>query len=373
MISTCFQTDPVYALPRPDRLLQQVRFRRQPASIPLPLLRDLLAQYGLEVQGAVQAVGGPGRSHNVVAGTNAGLKFIKRYKHTVDPSAITHEHSILQQLAQINFSAPRLLPTTHGTTLVEQDGKYYAVFEVLNGYFQYHHYLLLPSQTRQCIAAAGRALGELHTVLHDFTPAGHHPNGFRSRTGERWRDLQWYQAQLDQARAAAQAADATTALHYMLREHANTIEATLHDLDATLAAVALPRCIIHGDYGPYNLLFKRGAPVVVLDWELARLDWRLVDLATALFFFAHTRFGFSFGKAQWFVHAYCRACAVDEDELRWLPPVWQFITLRRVIVCWQRFAQTPDHRWLAEAHTKLALAQWISQHQQQLSSLGSVE
>jgi Ser/Thr protein kinase RdoA (MazF antagonist) len=247
------------------------------------------------------------------------------------------------------------------------------VFDVLNDYFQYHHYLLMPSQTRQCVVAAGQALGALHTALRLFTPVGHHPNGFQSRTGERWRDWGWYQAQLDQVRNAAQAASAAPALRQTIHVHAQAVEATLRDLDATLAAAALPRCIIHGDYGPYNLLFKRGAPVVVLDWELARLDWRLVDLATALHFFAHNRVKFRWNNAQWLLDGYRRACAINADELHVLPLVWQFVTLRRVIVCWQRFAQTHDHHWLAEAHTKLALAQWIHRHQQRLSRLGTVK
>ena len=117
--------------------------------------------------------------------------------------------------------------------------------------------------------------------------------------------------------------------------------------------------MIHGDYGPYNLLLKPGAPVVVLDFELARLDWRVVDVAKAMQQFALTRKGIRPARAHRFVSSYAARTSFEEAERRLIPDVWLFLTLRRVIVCWDRHATTGEGRWLREAGRKLALAEAI--------------
>jgi Ser/Thr protein kinase RdoA (MazF antagonist) len=107
--------------------------------------------------------------------------------------------------------------------------------------------------------------------------------------------------------------------------------------------------------------------VVILDFELARLDWRLTDIATALPSFARSRLGFSLPKMRAFVAGYRARCTVEADELALLPDVWRFLTLRRLIVCWQRFYDTHARRWLDEAAQRLALALWLSDNQPRLS------
>src|SRR5262249_36614462 len=149
---------------------------------------------------------------------------------------------------------------------------------------------------RQFIRSSGKALGALHNALRDFTPAGQHPNGFKSREGERWRDLDWFIDKLTwcQQQIPRLRSDGAGVLRRLCAEEANWVAATLHDLNDRINAAAPPRQIIHSDYGPYNLFFKPGAPTVILDFELAHLDWRLADLAMALPAFAGGRLGFSF-------------------------------------------------------------------------------
>lgn len=366
MTTPVFQPFQAWSVPRPDRLYRQMRHGRQRAWIDAQLVQNILAAYDLQLQGQVRVLGGPGRSRNVIMNTSRGKKMLKQYKKTIDPTAVIHEHSILSYLEQINFPAPRLNRTTANETFIQRNDACYAVFDVLEGYFQYHHYVWLPTQTRHYIAASARALALLHTALQEFTPDGQQPNGFRSRAGERWRDLSWFIDKLWWCRRELAQPPHDPLLAERVAAAADGIAATLHTLDATLNAAALPRLIIHGDYGPYNLFFKHGAPVVVLDWELARLDWRLTDLATALPSFVQTRLGFSFPKMQHFVQTYAACCPIDAEELQLLPSVWQFLTLRRVIVCWERYCRTHDAQWRVEAAHKLALAQWIAANQQPL-------
>ena len=49
------------------------------------------------------------------------------------------------------------------------------------------------------------------------------------------------------------------------------------------------------------------------------------------------------------------------------PDVWQFLSLRRVVVGWSRFAASGSPRWLAEAREKLDLARWVEAERSALS------
>ena len=369
MITLVFQTNQIFYVPRPDRLYHQFRFRQQRSNIERDLLLDILTEYGLQVRGKIEAQ--VGRSDNLIFETPDGKKMLKRYKDTLNPSTLLHEHSILNYLAQIGFPAPRLVPAMNGDTLLQKEGRCYAVFDFLEGYFQYHNYFLLPNQIRQFITASGNTLGALHAALKDFTPEGYHLNGFKSRTEDRWREVGWFIEKLDRCRQefSRLQTDDGRVLSRTFSEYAGWVEETLHNLDDQIKAAAPPRLIIHGDYGPYNLFFKRAAPTVVLDFELAHLDWRLADLAMALPAFANTRLWSSLRKMTCFLEGYRTCCPIDGEELRLLPTVWQFFVLRRVVFCWYRYCDTPDRRWSHEAQQKLKLSRWIGNHHQALSSL----
>jgi Ser/Thr protein kinase RdoA (MazF antagonist) len=160
-------------------------------------------------------------------------------------------------------------------------------------------------------------------------------------------------------------------LHNLRREisrEANWLDERLQELDESLVASGLSRVIIHGDYGPYNVFFKPGAPIMILDLELSRLDWRMTDLANAAYFFALGRSGFRFSHLARFFEGYFSVNPDARSEIVFFPDVWQFLLLRRVIVCWRRALETPAGQWQAEAQRKLNLAHWIEDHRGLLSN-----
>jgi Ser/Thr protein kinase RdoA (MazF antagonist) len=359
---------PVFYVPRPDHLFNRIRFRKSRSNGDEQNLARILERFGLPFSGEIDSPSGPGRSENWIVSTQDGKKFLKCYKKTVDREAIQNEHSILTYLAQASYPAPRLSHTPAGDTFVEESGKFYALFDYLEGYFQFHHYIFPAGQTGRFVAACGQTLGELHHILKDFAPAGCNPNGFQSRQGPRWRELPWYLDQLQEVRlAGGRLNPADGHSHRDNIGQAGWLEDRLQALDETLRAADLPRLIIHGDYGPYNVFFKPGAPVLILDFELARLDWRLTDLANALYFFAIGRSGFRFNSLAQFLGGYFRGYPVDRGEMQFLPDVWQFLLLRRVIVCWRRALEARAGQWRIEAQRKLALAHWIDSHREGLS------
>lgn len=52
----------------------------------------------------------------------------------------------------------------------------------------------------------------------------------------------------------------------------------LHDLTAGSELSGDEECVIHGDCGPYNAIFRDGMPVAFIDWDAARPGRRLDDV-----------------------------------------------------------------------------------------------
>ncbi|MBK9055280.1 MAG: phosphotransferase [Chloroflexi bacterium] len=365
MLSNRFAAAP-FALLRPDYFYRQLHLGRGRAPIKAEPLRAILSLYELTLLEPAQALSNQGRNDSLILHTHAGKKILKRYKPGMDAEAVEHEHSILSYLAQVNFPAPRLWPTAEGPTFVQPDAHCYAIFDWLEGTFQYHHYFLLPKQTLGFIAAAGEALSRLHQALETFEPAGRNLNGFQSLSGQRWRDFDWCFNQLQKFQQTWSTLPTShrQQLGAFLLKHGDWLENRLLELSHILQNSPLSRVIIHGDYGPYNLLFNQNAPAVIIDFELARLDWRLSDLAKALPMFARNRFGFNLRKAEAFLNGYWAASPHASTEMAFLHPVWEFLLLRRIIACCDRYYQTGATRWLQEAQFKLTDAHWLIQSPQ---------
>src|SRR5699024_4415316 len=138
----------------------------------------------------------------------------------------------------------------------------YAAFEFVPGHRASHEILRSPRGRRRAVHDAGRALGLLHTALADLELA-HRPSAGLDARGKR-------------LVPAASSVDALRAVGPM---HGFDPALRLHALDDELAATSLESGIIHGDYGPYNILVRPGRPLLVIDFELARTDWLLIDLA----------------------------------------------------------------------------------------------
>ena len=355
-------------LPRPD--LRRVRDRRAPR-IPTADVAEVLGAIGLYAVGGPEDLPTPSRADNVVVATAGGRKLVKRYKASVAAASIVHEHSILRHLAALGFPAPRLVAAPDGATAHEVAGRWYAVFDYLPGYLHYHEHLWSPRTYRTLVGLSAEALGSLHAALHGFTPEGTNPNGFTALDGVRHRNLDWYIGCLERARARARDGR-DPAFRALLDGSAETAERQLRTLDAELGAAGLPRQVIHGDYGPYNLLFRRGEQVVILDFELARIDWRVVDVAKSLQQFGISRRDLRLRRIAAFVAAYDRRQPLEPAERRLLPDVWRFLSLRRVLVCWDRYAASRDARWLVEARRKVTLAEMIRSHAVTLSALERV-
>jgi aminoglycoside phosphotransferase (APT) family kinase protein len=81
------------------------------------------------------------------------------------------------------------------------------------------------------------------------------------------------------------------------------------DLEAKLLRMAPPAGhsrLVHGDYHPGNLIFRDGAVVAVLDWEIAHLGTTASDKASLCMLAVRSRFGENYSGA---------ACAIPLEEM----------------------------------------------------------
>jgi Ser/Thr protein kinase RdoA (MazF antagonist) len=361
---------PSVYLPRPQYLFQNVKSFRSRQAIDHGIVKGVLAKYGLEVIKPPKVPSGGGRSQSLIIDTTAGKKLLKRYKESLAHSTITQEHSILNYLAEIDFPAPRLVADNTDHTLVQQGEERYALFDFIEGGFQYHNYILFPGQARYFITNASEMVARLHDNLKDFVPQGYNPDGFKSQSEDRWRNLEWILNRLAQCvteTTRLKPASDTSQLAWLLQQ-AGYLEEALIQLDAKLKGAALPRQLIHADYGPYNLLFRKNASAIIIDFEIARLDWRVTEIIQAWHKFCYNIFGFRLHKMKWFLDAYQLYLPLTQDELYFIPVVWQYLDIRWAIMNWSRYCQSEADSLLVSARKILDQADWITNNGDKLIS-----
>lgn len=328
--------------PRPDRLLRRALARRA-ATLDRRTVEAVAERFGLALRGRHRAVTSPGgRGAAVLLRSDQGELLLKRYKPSHEREAIEVEHSVLRELERQDVRAPRLVATPDGQTLLEHEGSIYAVFRYFAGYRHPHEYLMAPSDRRLLESAAGAALGDLHLALARHRPPPSPTNGFVSIRGARVRSVEWYTERL-----------AHTAAPRRVRAWAHgALWGLWEELDDQLT-----RGVVHGDYGPYNLLVRSGEPPVVIDFELARLDWRLVDLATGIPRFAQRRTGFDVEAGRRVLEGYRKRTGLLPVESRLIPHLLAFLSLQRAAVCWSRARDDDTVAWDDEARTRIILAE----------------
>ncbi len=352
---------PKVYLPRPDRLFYNyliVRGQRPP--VDLSPIREVMARYDLEIIAAPKLLGG-NRSGSLLISTPQGRKVLKRYIDSLKDSSIIYEHSILTYLKQIDFPAPRLVTASTGEVLIRRGQDRYALYDFIEGGFQYSDYMLLPGQTRQFIALAGKMLANLHDKLKKLDVQGYNPDGFKSHSEDRWRNLEWLTNKLAfcVAETPRLSQKQNNRQANFLLQQAGHLEETVSKFDEVLKRAALPRLIIHADYGPYNLLFRPNAPAVILDFEMARLDWRVTELIDAWYRFGYDKLGFRFNKMKWLLDAYETLSPLTEQEWSYLPTVWKYLNIWRAIVYWRLYCETGTESYLPKACWCLEMMDWM--------------
>jgi homoserine kinase type II len=216
---------------------------------------------------------GSGRAPKVVLKTDQGRFLLKRRGAGPDAqSRVRFTHAIQTFLSKRQFPLPKLVRTrSERKSMLVREGFIYELFEFVDG----ENYDLSLDAT----ADAGRALSLFHRLLtgfhlHEYVP----PSGsFHAAPG--------LSKHLELAGSKVAGASA---------EVIGRISAAYAEASANVDGQgfgAWPSQIVHGDWHPGNMLFRRSRVVAVIDYDTARLCPRAVDIANGCLQFSITMRG----------------------------------------------------------------------------------
>lgn len=295
---------------------------------------------------------------NWVVETTRWRYFLKRrHPNLRQPDRIRFQHDLMEWLWQVGFPTPAIVPTASGETFLVLDGEFYEIHEYIEGELYDHD---RPAHLEE----AAVTLGRYHTYVQGFAPQALRNLGALYSP----RILSITLTDLTKAWELDRDPD--------LAKIARQLEAHTLDLEARFARHgALPYLVIHGDYYPGNLLFDGDRIVGVVDYDKARWQPRVVELAEALIYFASPRPGhlkhlvypgfLAWEPFTFFLRSYARAAVPGENEVGALPDyircIWLSISLQRLLEKDPRPAEAPEA--LQEV---LVLGDWAKENTQQM-------
>lgn len=310
-------------IPKPSYLRSQLARRQKPDAALYQVLARLAELYQL---GEIRACHRAPRSLslNFIVTTLQG-KFVFR-RHHLSGADVAYEYQVLDHLQQRGFPTPRMLTNQAGQAWSVIDGSLYSAYEFIEGYCP-TNFLWWPSQ-REMIAQCGRTLGEYHQSVADLVPTGYKWNGYRPAEHKRWRDGDWFRQVLKDVRSLLQKPAVTSPLDDFVRDHLDALDKMLKLESVVEERSDLSKLVIHGDYAPWNVLFRPGQPPVVLDFNEARLDLKIYDIMLATFRFAWSDHYPNQDRLLAFQAGYSQTGQLHKSDINLAGSVFQWIMAR---------------------------------------------
>lgn len=276
---------------------------------------------------------------------------------------ITYEHSVLKYLANHNFPSPRLIPNREGETCLEVDGRHYALFDFIPG-FRYEDYFFPAEKIKFFLTEAGKTLAHYHQIVDGLVPAGRKLDGFTPDGRRRWRDQDWHLDIFVASEDSFKARGTRSELSQFFLDNLARLKQSYIDLNQALAQSfsLLPKLVIHGDYGPYNVLFNKGALVAVLDFECVHLDLRAIEVITSLVRFAGPDAKLDYDKARMFFKAYISQCPLLPYEIGLMPDLFRLEKLRVLACLLEEYFKLADSLMLRYARQLIAWIDWMAEN-----------
>ena len=350
----------MFRIPKPSRLLRLCIGRQQVPPNTLREVEQVLVNYDLGHWQLVRPLLGGRSSDNFCLRTDRGPKVLKKYRWSV--LSITQEHSILRYLNDTDFPFPRLTPNRGGDTRTELNGKYYAIYDFIDG-FRYDEYYMPARIEHRLIAQAAETLAHLHQLMEGFVAENRTVDGF-TPDGERLlRDTAWHLDALDRF-VQGTSRNSPNSLEALVRRNLDKLRHDLADSGHWHEQIHLqwPKLVIHNDYVAKNIVFDSNGLAGVLDFRGAVLDLRAADMARALQSFARQgRYGLDAHKARTFLKAYQTRIPLPDDEVALVPKLLRWRLLRFAIRHLQ--SRLPSTHQRASFYDRWAQACWLEENE----------
>jgi Ser/Thr protein kinase RdoA (MazF antagonist) len=227
---------------------------------------------------------------------------LRAYRYSPnDRWRIDCEHALIAYVRERGVPAIAPLPLPSGETLLESEGRFYALFPFAPG-----------SQVRRGeigsaqAEAMGAALAKLHRVLADYPPERVPQRSLKSDLADTLAGIE----RIEQAIGARPQTDETDALVLRrLGERRAWLLATTPGGGADLTT--LEQQVIHGDYQDTNLFFEQSRVSAIIDWDQSYVAPRAWEVVRAL----HYVFKFDTALCHAFIQAYRLVLSLSLEEL----------------------------------------------------------
>ncbi|HEU5015121.1 MAG TPA: phosphotransferase [Roseiflexaceae bacterium] len=232
--------------------------------------------------------------------TTKGRYVLRAYRHR-ERLPVEREHAIIAYAVAHGMPAVAPLPQPNGTTILEQEGCFYALFPHAPG----KQFARADLGERE-FAAMGHCLADLHGALKEYPAECVAQRSLHVDATATFAAIE----RLEAAIHAKSLFDETDQI--VLRRLARR-RAWLEQ-NANLEAPnlnALPWQVIHGDYQEANLFFEDGQVSAIIDWDQAYVAPRAWEVARTL----HLALKFETAACQTFLAAYRALLPLPPDEI----------------------------------------------------------
>ena len=308
--------------------------------------------------------------------------FLREYNPLVKASEIRFEHALLNHLRQSGFNLASVpIPGRDGTTFFQEQASsteiqadnFWALFDFLKGKDKYS-WTHTDLTAEECASSAG-ILARLHHHGADFiTPAG---------TQRAQPPIMRFLPIVKQNFADFAAIDLKCQCAEMFTPHAqqmqSIIDAGLDAMDSYKGFLKIP---IHCDFHPGNLKFENNKVVGLFDFDWAKIDYRVFDVALALFYFTAQWRGqdagcLRLGPFRLFLRVYQETCTclgnippITASEMRSLVPMLAFANLYVLnwsVVDFSNKTVAEDDEYCAYIQHGIRVMQWIEDNEETLA------
>ncbi len=215
-------------------------------------------------------------NRNWIVDTNTGHYFLRRRHISFSPPSIDFELSIVEYLLRVGFPAPRLIRTRHGASRVQVVGSTWELYE-----FIYGESFRVDNLAQ--ISGAGQLLARFHRAVAGITDLEKILSDSLRGSGDD-KKMTVNKAVRVSFNAALPSALVTFARRFGMG-NALTLEDRLNwrpFMPGVSLPVDRPRILVHGDFSPFNLVFRRDDAIALCDYDSSRFFYRSYDVACAI-------------------------------------------------------------------------------------------
>ncbi len=285
-------------------------------------LAVVLSHYDIGVVEAIQEFPrGSRKAPKVLIRSAEGTFLLKRRaRGKDDPFKVAFCHHLQLYLAERQFPIPHLIGTRgDNNSMLQYKGRIYELFEFIKGTSY--------DNSVEATADSGKVLGLFHKLLRDYEPDWEPPRGCYHAARSVSASIETIPQTLARLDAGYQRhADRTAELVDQLGRAYTEAAHRVNEL----GMADWPMQIVHSDWHPGNMLFRGPRVVAVIDYDAARLQQRVTDIANGALQFSIL--GGGDDPAAWPVHideqrfaAFLRSydqvpgCMISRAELQTVP------------------------------------------------------